>query len=99
MKITERKEVTHTQIDEIVIGRKCDVCKRNIKIDEFNGHYNYFKIHTWHNDWGNDSIDSHDYFDACCPECVIKFTEKYIKDAFENPLNSRQIEIKHSRCL
>ena len=31
MKITERKEVTHVTVDEVITGRKCDMCKKSIK--------------------------------------------------------------------
>lgn len=48
---------------------------------------------------GNDSIDSHEYFDACCPECAMKFAKDYIQDSFNRMFNSRTIEIKHVRSL
>ena len=94
MKITERREVTHVTVDEVIIGRKCDICSAEIKKERY-GKYNYFCIHTWHHDWGNDSVDSHEYEDACSPECVMKFTEQYIKDAH----GSESIEIKHVKAL
>ena len=98
MKITEDKEVIKKRIESVIIGRKCDICGKPIEELRHYG-YNYFLIHTWHNDWGNDSIDSHEYKDACCPECVIKFTESYISDAYKKPINSRAIEIVHVRTL
>lgn len=97
MKITEKKEVTHVSVDEVIVGRKCDICGKNI--EKRNGFYNYFVIHTWHHDWGNDSIESHRYKDGCCPECVMKFTQEYIEDSFANPLNSHEMEISHVRTL
>lgn len=101
MRITERKEQTITQVTDVLIARKCDICGKMIEKVEHRGWgdlYNYFLITTHHNDWGNDSIDSYEYYDACCPDCVIKFTEKYVREAQEGP-NSKEIEIKHVNSL
>lgn len=97
-KITETKKVVHEEIKEVLVGRTCDFCKKPIEKDKYYG-FNYFVVHTWHNDWGNDSIDSHEYMDACCAECALKFATKYIQDAFARPINSHEIEIKHVRSL
>ena len=100
MKIEERKEVTHTTIESVIVGRKCDVCGNDIKpITYPMRQYNYFVIHTHHSDWGNDSVDSHEYFDACSPDCVMKFSEKYVKDSYDRISNSKVIEISHVRRL
>lgn len=103
MTITERKEVVKTEVEDVLIGRKCDICKKEIlPIEEgkpYHGQYNYFVIHTWHSDWGNDSVDSHEYLDACCPECVNKYVENYIKAAYERVCNTKSIEINHARTL
>lgn len=98
MRIIERKKVTHVEVEDVIIGRKCDICGSNITESEREG-YNYFLIHTWHNDWGNDSIDSHEYKDACSPECVMKFTEEYVRDSFIRKFNTKSIEIEHVRSL
>lgn len=97
MKITEKKEVTHVSVDEVIVGRKCDICGKNI--EKRNGFYNYFVIHTWHHDWGNDSIESHRHYDACCPECVMKFTQEYVGNSFADSFNTEEIEISHTRSL
>lgn len=60
---------------------RCDKCNKVI----FPGQYlhnecRYIKVHTWHSDWGNDSIDSHKYMDLC-PECACEYVSDYIKDA------------------
>jgi len=102
MKVEERKEVVRKTIEAVIVGRKCDVCGADImpvKGPNVFTQYNYFVIHTHHHDWGNDSVDSHEYFDACCPECVMKFTNEYIKDAYDRMFNSHEIEIIHVRSL
>lgn len=99
MKISERKEVTHVTVDEVIVGRKCDVCGKDIEKSRDGMNYNYFVIHTHHCDWGNDSVDSHEYYDACCPECVMKFTKDYVEDSFVRMYNSKVIEIEHVRTL
>lgn len=99
MKITERKEVTHVEVEEVIVGRKCDICNKEITKFDNTGNYNYFLIHVWHNDWGNDSIESHRYMDACSPECVLKYVEEYVQNSYNHPYNSKHIEIKHIRSL
>jgi len=37
MKITERKEVTHVTVDEVIVGRKCDtmvLLRNHITVNE-----------------------------------------------------------------
>ncbi len=103
MKITERKEIKCVRIENVIVGRKCDVCGGTIEKVKVPAtvypEYNYFVIHTWHNDWGNDSRDSHEYYDACCPECVMQFVKKYIGGSYDHPVNSEEIEISHVRTL
>lgn len=107
MRITERKEQTITQVTDVLIARKCDICGKiieKVKHECWGGTgdlYNYFLITTHHNDWGNDSIESYEHYDACCPDCVIKFTEKYVREAQERPgiINSKAIEIEHVNSL
>ena len=102
MRIVEKKEVTTVKVEEVIVGRKCDICNRDIepvhpgaKYPE----YNYFVIHTWHDDWGNDSVDSHERKDACCPECVMHYVKGYVEEAHKESRNSKVIEITHVRDL
>ena len=91
---------------ETVVERKCDICKRMIEpieIVNWGGKqgklYNYFTIHTWHNDWGNDSVDSHEYLDACRPECVMQYVAEYIGESYKHEVNTHEIEISHVRTM
>lgn len=99
MKITEKKEVTRTTVEEVITGRKCDVCGRPIEKKISLIGYNYFRVHTWHNDWGYDSVDSHEYYDACCDECAVKFASKYLHEAWKEGKNSKGLEIVHVNAL
>lgn len=78
---------------EKVTSRVCDICAKTVDPS------NYFRITTSHMDWGNDSCDSYDYYDACCPECLLEFTESYVKQAYEDKYNTRCIKIEHKRHL
>lgn len=63
---------------------RCDKCSKKIVARELFKHqeeeYSYFKIHTSHSDWGNDSVDSHEYYDFC-KDCAKDFVCEYIKNA------------------
>lgn len=49
-RIIERKEVTKVQVEDVLIGRKCDICGKDILPFEHDDGYNYFYISTHHND-------------------------------------------------
>lgn len=80
------------QIEEVKDKVICDGCEKEI-IEE-NG---YFHVCTHHHDWGNDSIDSLETYDFCCPECLYKFAMPYIQDSYEDPCNTKEIEIEHMK--
>ena len=80
--------------------KKCDVCGKDIPPTTgyfLNEATPYYRITIHHNDWGNDSIDSYEYKDACSPECALKICEEYIPCNFKGN-NSRTIEIAHKTC-
>ena len=89
----------HEEIKECIVREKktlyitCDIC--GAKVDPSN----YFHFYTHHHDWGNDSIDSLETFDACSPGCMIQFASKYLEDSYKDKYNTREIEIEHMRRL
>ena len=91
--------MVHEEIKERIVRESrplyitCDIC--GARVDPSN----YFRFNTQHYDWGNDSIDSLEKFDACSPECVIKFASKYLEDAYKDKYNTREIKIEHMRGL
>lgn len=109
VKILEKKEVTHVEVKEVIVGRTCDVCGAEIKPVAAKDRrmlnpamlstYDYFMVRTWHDDWGYDSVDSIEYFDACCPECAMKFVKEYIEEAYKTGDNSMQIKVQHANSL
>lgn len=90
-------EKRQTVIKEVVVGKKCDVCFKDIPptSDSFpRTNHSYFNITTHHHDWGNDSCESFEYFHACSPACALKFATEYLNKDFDGH-NSREIEIEH----
>ena len=89
-------------IRDCVVGKKCDVCGKDIPpiviLDRCGEPgYDYYEVKTHHNDWGNDSVDSYEYFDACSPDCAYKLWEEYIRDS-AGARNTKCIEVKHINC-
>lgn len=89
-------------IRDCVIGKKCDICGKEIPptaIPHRYGEpvYDYYSVTTHHYDWGNDSVDSYDYFDACSPDCVNKLWEEYIRDSSRKQ-NTMCIDVQHKVC-
>ena len=84
---------------ECVVLKKCDACGKDIPPTSRKWSVDrkvtpYFHITTHHDDWGEDSIESYEYLDACCPECAMKIACEYIGKLFDEN-NSRKIEIAH----
>lgn len=101
MRVTETKETTKVVREEVTIKRICDNCGKEIAISYRTGYgdeYNYFCITTHHSDWGNDSIDSYETYDACCPTCAVQMAEKYLNKAYPGR-NTKEIDIEHVRDL
>ena len=80
--ITETKTETVTHEVKTVKALKCDVCGKEItaKDDIRIRGIKYWELTTQHNDWGNDSVDSIEYFDLCSENCVRAKLEKYFAD-------------------
>lgn len=63
---------------------RCDCCKKKIFPCPTDIFYKdreksvYFYIRTWHNDFGNDSVDSECEYEFC-KECAKDFAGKYIE--------------------
>lgn len=79
-----RKKVAYVECD--CCGKKIMPPARGYKTDESK----YVRIHTWHSDWGNDSVDSHEYND-CCTDCAISFVSEYIK----NLSGTKELELEN----
>ena len=92
------QEIQQTAIREVVVGKKCDICFKDIPPTSRSIYrrttHPYFDITTHHSDWGNDSCDSYEYFHACSPACALKFATEYLNKDF-NGCHSREIEIEH----
>lgn len=87
------RDMKQILVREVVVGKKCDVCFTDIPPSGCTGHP-YYRITTHHHDWGNDSVDSYEYYDACCPECAMKLAQKCLADSWGGN-NSRTISIRH----
>lgn len=90
------KELRQVEIRDVIVGKKCDVCHKDIPPTERYSMktFPYYKITTHHSDWGNDSVESFKYYHACSPECALKFATEYITNCY-NGRNSNVIEIEH----
>lgn len=73
----EYETKTHTVTEKVLVKqtRYCDVCDKEIKNNK-----SYWHL-TTHEDWGNDSIDSYEYFDICSENCMREKFEEYLKDS------------------
>lgn len=92
--IKEKFEVKeHVVTERVLVGKTmfCDICNKEIE----KGH-GYWDVHTCHNDWGNDSCESHEYFDVCSIECLkVKFNE-YAEESSNDDYNTMEIRVEHT---
>ena len=60
----------------------CDMCHKEIMVGRYKSDdAAYIRVHTWHNDWGNDSCESHRYYDFC-KDCASEFVANYIAKSY-----------------
>ena len=96
---TEMKERIRKSWDNVPVSAMCDVCGIDLvptKKAQDETHvdlYNFYQITTHHYDWENDSVDSYNYFIACCPDCALKFMDKYLNKHFKQ-YSTKKIEIE-----
>lgn len=80
---------THTITENVIVEEWhiCDVCQKKIETNS------YWELTTHHNDWGNDSYESYEYFDVCSKECLRKKFEEYIEQS-DNDINTMFFEVE-----
>lgn len=88
----EYETKTHTVTEKVLVKetRYCDVCGNEIASND-----SYWELTTHHNDWGNDSIESYEYFDVCSQNCMRKKFEEYLKDS-DNDYNTMCFDVERN---
>lgn len=74
----------------------CDICGKEFNYKQLPYREkiaSYYHIVTGHHDWGNDSVDSVESRDACCDECLLRFTQDWLRDKDVACSNTAYIEI------
>lgn len=77
----QRRVVSHTT---------CDGCGKSAK-DEPNG---WTSVTSGHYDWGNDSVDSQDDYDACSQRCLQSLLAKIHKDYGSRPYPTLYVAVR-----
>ena len=94
---TEDRKVTHISHEDVPVRGECDVCRKEL-LQRNDGLYDYYRIVTHHNNWGNDSIDSFETMDFCCMDCMMEYIRKYWNDKREGYIPGRdtyRMEVCH----
>lgn len=81
----------HVVTEQVLVDRRlfCDVCHKEVAKGQ-----GYFRCHTQHHEWGNDSYESYEAFHICSSiECLKVKIEEYAKDSQE--YNTMEIGIEH----
>lgn len=77
---TEIKKVTSKQ--EVTIGYKCDCCGKEIYETQLPREWHNFNSN--HDEWGNDSVDSYEYYDVCSPKCYKDKIIEIVEGEYKN---------------
>lgn len=72
-KIKQQRQITAT----VVVQTRCDNCGKLADGDEPKGWHHFSASHD---DWGNDSLESWENFDACSAACWIAVVRKVVAD-------------------
>jgi len=62
---------------EVTVAWQCDVCNAQTADKEcYKQEWHHFNKH--HQGWGNDSIDSYEYYDVCSVDCFVRQLQESI---------------------
>lgn len=61
----------------VVVGVTCDGCQKRVDGSNPEGWYSFWSAH---NDWGNDSIDSDEDWDACSWACYLAVVARVVNE-------------------
>ena len=67
MKIQENRPITKNI--ETTVGYQCDACKLEVQQHEFPS--SWTEVESHHEDWGNDSHESHEEHHVCSVACYL----------------------------
>lgn len=65
MEIRQTEWVTSEQ--EVTVAYKCDNCGKQVGTNHLPKDWHSFT--SYHDEWGNDSVDSLESYDVCSPQC------------------------------
>ena len=65
---------------EQVTSVTCDGCGKTVSEEQDD----WYCFSSYHEDWGNDSIESQEYWDACSGACYLKVVRKVVDDYGEH---------------
>lgn len=96
MDIKETKEVT--EVKTVTVGIKCDNCGK-VHNGDLPDEWHSFSSH--HNEWGNDSIYSYEYYDVCSPECYVEKLAEVVEGEMNGIYNGKvdDMEIQFARRM
>lgn len=55
----------------------CDACGKTVDGEPESGWHHFG---SYHSDWGNDSIESHEEWDVCSFECYLRIVRRCVED-------------------
>lgn len=90
------KEVEELESAVIV----CDICGKELQYTQtafVSPVAVYYEITTGHHDWGSESCESIEHKDACCDECLSRFTQEWLQNAEVIESNTAYIDIRKTR--
>ena len=67
---------------ENLVAIKCDICEKEIT-------GKFWRLTTYHNDWGSYSGDSYKHFELCSRECINRALDDYINNC----------EVSNTQCF
>jgi hypothetical protein len=96
----ETKIIITKKEEESIVKAICDQCAKNLVLvnEKYIGRETdaliidkYIELRTFHNDWGNDSLESLEKYQFCCINCCLEWIKEHKK---ELESDTRHFEIK-----
>lgn len=85
-----KHEAAESVIKKVVVRTECDGCGKIEGPDP----YGWLNFSSYHHDWGNDSIDSHDRWDVCSFGCYLTVVRRVFEDYGEQRRPTLEIDAK-----
>jgi hypothetical protein len=85
-------------VKQVVVSTTCDNCGKTERgpttySGDADTPVGWVHFHSYHNDWGNDSIESHEDWDACSWNCYLEVVRRIFDEYGDGKFGSNTLVV------